>query len=147
MENFNTMGDEHHTDYLKTDDLFFPCNEQSIVFKADCYLYAPVHYLSFHKNDYVGALSWCNTAEKEYVGSCINGLGSQAMKENINNPLFVEDVCNTASDITACIHGMTTLYIYHHASIEPALALCSKLSGQNQVSCKNAINGTRKLFF
>lgn len=146
MENFNTMGDEHHTDYLKNDDLFFPCSEQSIDLKPDCYLYAPVHYLTFHKNDYIGALSFCETAEKEYVGSCISGLGSQAMKENINNPLFVENICNTSNNVPACIHGMMSLYINHFGSIEPATSLCSKLSLDNQAPCIKTVSQMKPMF-
>lgn len=146
MENFNTDGDEHHSYFLKTDNLFYPCNEEDSKYKSDCYLYAPIHYLNYHKNDYLGALEWCKNAEQDYVSICIQGVGSQAIKENIHNPKNVEEICNRASDATSCIAGMVGLYINHYGALDPAKNLCDELQPSNQKVCLDTVSLTAPLF-
>ncbi len=148
MENFNTDQKLHPSKFLRQDDLFYPCNDEATQYKADCYLYAPVYYLSLNKNDYAGALKWCEGAGSPYISICVQGVGGQAIKENFNNPKFVERICMSGSlkNSGLCIEGMVGLYINHYGSLEPAKALCGQLELPNRPACYFSVQARADLF-
>ncbi len=148
MENFNTDQKLHPSTYLKESDPFYPCNEQATINKSDCYLYAPTYFLSLHQNQYQAALVWCESAESVYRGTCTQGVGSQAMKENILTPKVVESICmsNSVMQMQPCIMGMVGLYILHSGSLTPAQALCGELAPINRESCALSIASAASLF-
>ncbi len=149
MENFNVDQKLHISKYVKAQEPFYPCTEQKYEYKADCYLYAPTYFLSLNKNKYVEALTLCKTAEKEFQLTCISGVGSQTIKENINNPTSVESICIQAGSLeeqNACITGMVGLYINHFGGLDEAKQLCNKLKKPNQLVCKQTITSYSVLF-
>jgi hypothetical protein len=109
MENFNTEQKAHVSKYLKESDPFYPCAEQAERHKADCYLYAPTYFLDLEGDDYTAALEWCEGAEAGYEPTCARGVGSQMMKENLNDPKLVESTCmrGEPEQTAPCIVGMT----------------------------------------
>ncbi len=148
MENFNSEQDLHKSKFLDPENPFYPCELQAPEHKGDCYLYAPTYYLSLHTNDYSGALSWCQDAELLYRSSCARGVGTQAMKENINNPELVESVClgGSKGQVDPCIMGMVDLYTNHHGSPEASKKLCLELSKANREACDLSVVSSSKLF-
>jgi hypothetical protein len=148
MENFSTDQKLHPSKFLQKGDPHYPCPTQKAMYKTDCYFYAPTFYLSLHKNDYVGTLRWCNTVEIFYRDACIFGVGSQIMKENINNPKFVEDICMKGDwwETDKCIQGMTSIYINHFGSLDPAKKLCPILEKKNQKPCQQIIDAEKSKF-
>ena len=102
------------------------CKEQSVRYKADCYIYAPTAFLADHPNQYHDAFNWCNGVERGYTATCAQGVGSQAMKENITRPAFAAALCTAvAADLRLpCIEGAVVVYIHNFASTKPALELC-----------------------
>ncbi len=148
MENFNAGEKIHTSTFIKTDDLFYPCSDPAFDYKKDCYVYAPIRYLHLNPEDYAGALDWCNNAPLPHQSTCANGVGSQAMKENINAPKQVEKICRQGkfSQIKPCIEGMTGLYINHSGALGPARTLCLELDWPNRRFCKRAIQNAAILF-
>jgi hypothetical protein len=148
MENFNADQKLHISKFLKESDPFYPCPQQTNRYKAYCYLYAPTYFLSLNDGDYDAALEWCKRAEAGFEPSCAYGVGTQAMKENLNDPKLVETVCMNGEDeqTAPCIEGMTSLYINHHGSLEPARELCSRLEKPNRPACYEAIAANASLF-
>lgn len=148
MENFNADQKLHVSRYLKSSDPLYPCGEQSEENKVHCYFYAPTYYLSINTNKYEQALNWCNTAEKAHRETCVRGVGSQAMKENINNPKLVEAACQSSASgfQSACIHGMITLYINHYGAIGPAQTMCSTLARSSRNICAQVIKQNAPTF-
>jgi plastocyanin len=148
MENFNADQKLHLSKFLKESDPFYPCAQQAERYKAVCYLYAPTYFLSLNQGDYDAALEWCNGAEAGFEPSCAYGVGTQAMKENLNDPKLVESVCINGEDeqTAPCIEGMTGLYINHHGSLEPARELCTRLEKSNRRACYDAVEAHASLF-
>lgn len=144
MENFSTDQKTHTSTYLKESDPFYPCPEQAVELRGDCYIYTPTYYLGLHKNDYYGALKWCQTAPKEYRDNCVVGVGSQALKENINSPRMVEEVCTRGTSMTAaCIKGMAGLFINHSGSLDEPRRLCEQLHETNRAACEQTLHDER----
>jgi hypothetical protein len=141
MENFNTDQKIHPSKYLRADDPFYPCNDQKDDYKSDCYLNAPTYYLHLHKGSYGDALVWCGSADSRYISTCVEGVGSQAIKENINSPRIVERICMVeASQIRQwCIYGMVSLYINNFGSLDLARSLCNNLDWTDKQSCENVV--------
>lgn len=148
MENFNIDQKLHQSKFIDANKPFFPCTEQKNRYKTDCYLYAPNYFLSINKNDYSQALKLCKTAEKDFRLTCATGVGSQAIKEHINNPKLVESVCmqGSSEEIHACITGMVGLYINHFGRLNEAKKLCSKFEESNQSTCQQVILSQTSLF-
>jgi plastocyanin len=148
MENFNADQKLHLSKFLKESDPFYPCAEQAERHKAVCYIYAPTYYLSLNGGDYAAALEWCTGAEAGFEPSCAYGVGTQAMKENLNDPKLVESVCmdGEPEETAPCIEGMAGLYINHHGSLEPARDLCASLEASNRPACYDAVKAHSSLF-
>lgn len=140
MENFNTDTSVHTSAFLHPEDPFFPCPEQKSLYQAVCYFYAPNYYLNLHKNAFTEALQWCATTPGGYENACAKGVGSRAMKKNIENIPLVEAVCESLPDLTpACIDGMVSYYIVNFASVEKGRELCSIVLEDHQEACLAAV--------
>ncbi len=148
MENFNADQKLHLSEFLKEENPFYPCMNQAERHKDDCYLYAPTYFLSLHENDYAGALRWCEGAEAGYEPACAYGVGTQTMKENLNDPKFVESICmgGEPEQREPCIEGMTGLYISHTGALEPARELCARLEPINRPACYGTVEELSGLF-
>lgn len=117
------------------------CEQQAAVYKSDCYFYAPTAYLERHTNDYNGAFEDCKNAENNFIDSCINGVGGQAMKENITRPDIARDICKTAPKkyVSSCIKGAIVLLINHSGSTALVEPLCDTTFGLYKDICTENI--------
>ncbi len=148
MENFSADQKLHLSEYLKESDPLYPCVDQAKRHKANCYMYAPTYFLSLHQKDYAGALEWCNAAEEGFRRTCACGVGSQTMKENINEPGLVESVCAGGPGTERAVRqGDGGLSISHHGALEPARELCGGLEhGQQTALLRDAVEAHASLF-
>lgn len=122
---------------------------QTDFYKDSCYFFAPDYYLHLHPNDYVGAVSWCHTAENGFILRCLSGVGSRTIKQNIGSPGFVESVCmhgKTIQQINSCIDGMVSYFLVNYDSVSRANELCGDLKKENQATCFASVNSRSKLF-
>ncbi|MBM3231494.1 hypothetical protein FJZ28_04175 [Candidatus Peregrinibacteria bacterium] len=142
MENFDTNGEEHFSEYLKPDDIYFPCRGQTAVFEGVCALYAPRYYLRLHPGDYAGAYDWCMTEVPEGPrDACIKGFGSVSMKQHIRNPVLVEQMCDALPPEYAgfCIEGLVSYYVVHYASVTKGRELCAMLNQASVPICERIV--------
>jgi hypothetical protein len=148
MENFSADQKLHLSEYLKESDPLYPCPEQEKRHKENCYLYAPTYFLSLSREDYTGALEWCNGAEVPFRRACARGVGAQTMKENINNPKLVESACESGDpeQVEPCINGLASLYTSHYGSVESTRELCGQLEDSNQQACYGSVEANSKRF-
>jgi hypothetical protein len=148
MENFNTDRKIHPSNFLKTEDPFYPCQEQRVEFKSECYLYPPVYHLSINNNDYQKTFTWCQSAEEGFKSTCLAGAGAQMMKENLKSPKFAEEFCMKLSDLdkTACLHGAVFYYMNHFGGIEEAEVMCRELETLNRLSCGTLVSEKKPWF-
>lgn len=121
------------------------CLNQNYIYKGTCYLYAPTAYLTLHNAQYMAALKWCNGAEESYIATCTEGVGSQSMKDNINNPAVSRQVCQNADEKyrTYCVSGVVGMYIYFNGSSSAAQSLCQDQFVDYQATCQATISGVK----
>jgi plastocyanin len=148
MENFNADQKLHLSEFLKAEDPFYPCMKQAERHKADCYMYAPTYFLSLHQDDYASALEWCRGAEAGFEAACAYGVGTQTMKENLNDPELVESSCmgGELEQRGPCVEGMAALYVSHSGALEPARGLCARLQPSNRPACYDTVEAHADLF-
>ena len=148
MENFNADQKLHLSEFLREEDPFYPCMNQAERHKTDCYMYAPTYFLSLNPDDYAAALEWCEGAEAGFESACAYGVGTQTMKENLNEPRFVESVCTGGEPerTSPCVKGMAALYVSHNGALEPARELCAGLEPSNRAACYDAVEAHKGLF-
>ncbi len=148
MENVNTDGKLHPSKFIREDNLFYPCGEQELHFKHECYFYTAKRYLTLYPDDYIGALRWCEGAEIFFRSTCAKAVGGYAMKRNSDSPKYVEGVCmsNKKSQRSPCLDGMVIFTVSYFRSLESAEALCAQLEPYNQRACHRAVRAKSSLF-
>jgi len=149
MQSFATEVSIHKNPYLNPEDTLSPCSEQEPLFKSACYFYSPRYYLRLHPGRYGKSLRVCMGAEPDYVAQCVRGVGSVAMKQNINNIPLVEGLCSELTEEEhqyACVSGMSSYYVIHTGSLEEAYALCSQLKTDFATVCEDTVAASAGFF-
>lgn len=115
------------------------CTSQPASDMGTCYDYAPSAYLTVYSGQYQSAIKWCSGA-KSFIGACYEGIGSQAMKDNITNVNAVKSICLSSSKLFAenCISGAVGMDVYFLGAVSQAESMC-----QNQFKTYQSVcNGT-----
>ncbi len=148
MENFLSDPDAHPTTYVDAGNPFKPCIAETGRYKGACYFYVPIYYLGLHNNDYGAAIQWCEGAEVGYTDECVRGVGSLAMKYNIDKPKYVESLCMKAGtdDISSCVDGMVSYYLTFTGSFSKTSSLCTQLDQPNSRVCSIAVKRNIAVF-
>ncbi len=148
MENFLSDPDAHPTIYVDAKAPFKPCLNQEARYKGACYFYVPIYWLGLHNNDYGTAVQWCEGAENGYADECVRGVGSLAMKYNIDKPKYVESLCMKANpdDVSSCISGMASYYLTFTGLFSKANSMCAQLEPLNLKTCQAEVKRNIRLF-
>jgi hypothetical protein len=122
------------------------CARQESEYKPDCYFYAPTAYLELHENNYNHAVEWCESSEERHITTCVSGVGAQAMKENVTQPVFAAAFCSSLQNgyQAPCVRSAISIYINHHASTAAALTLCDKEFKKYGAICKATVDNKRR---
>lgn len=141
MENFTTDHSKHQSNFLNPTNVFYPCNEQTGLYMAACYYYAPTYYLSLHPGKYSEILGVCGTLVSSAWSACSRGAGSRIMKYNIMNANEAENYCMGAAQDqhSDCLVGMVQYHILHYNSKERSFDLCNRFRPENQALCKQTV--------
>lgn len=146
MENFTAVG-EHVSAYLSEVNPAFPCATLANDYQSDCYFYAPTYYLALHPQQYDEALAWCGTLTPPFTTICVMGVGSQAMKEHMNTPRLVADMCHRSPLFSyACIEGLSGMLTFFLGSPDQAREVCDQLDHVDATVCR-AITADRAAMF
>jgi len=149
MENFSIDTVAHAAPYLHPDDPLSACVGWKAPYQAACYFYAPRYYQTLHPDQYQQAFTWCLAVPAGFVGDCMRGVGSTAMKYNMHQPLVVQAICQQAPAeyLIDCITGMTGYYIVNYASSQKAKTdLCPILDPSLQSVCLAKVNESAQFY-
>ncbi len=148
MELFNSEVLPKEKKFIDADNPFSTCETREMG-KADCYLYIPTYLSQIKGKDFVDIVKECSRAEDGYESVCIQGVGSEAIKRNMNNVESVLSVCKLAGskkNEQACIGGAVSMYMNQEGSLKAGKELCEQMSGRNREAC-NATVASKEQFF
>ena len=127
MENFNAnRWAGHVSNYVKEDDLFYPCQEQPALYKRECYSYTVDNFLKHEPRNYAGLLKWCLGTEKNYRTNCFFAAGKRMAEQNIHDLKRVERLCSLADPQYQkdCYNGMRWGPAFFFGALEESIEAC-----------------------
>jgi len=96
-----------------------------------CQIYSPTEYILHHPRDYAGAIKFCQAGLPSKPGTCIDGVGGQAAKENMHDFSFVEAAClnaqNPKHQVSCFTHGLS-YYTTSSGDLKIPASLCENLT-------------------
>lgn len=140
MANFSANPTMHPSKYLKKDDVFYPCREQTERNKNECYAYVPWSRGAFYEEDYFEAFAICKNAEPPHRKSCAFGAGALAAEGNIDDLKILKKICTEGepSLVPACIDGAARIIVLYTASNGLAKEFCETLQPPHKWTCHSA---------
>jgi len=149
METYDSETRFHASEYLKPEDPFFACRGLDKVNEGVCAFYATRYYLRIHPREYEAALQWClNDVPDGPRDACIKGVGDTAMKQNIGDPLMVEELCLKVPENKRpyCVQGLTSYVIVHYASSKKGAEFCPRLQPANRAACEKSVREAERFY-
>lgn len=148
MELFNLEVLAKEENFINPNNPFLTCEVRNIA-KSDCYVYVPT-YLSQTKGlDFPTILDECDTAESEFTHLCISGVGSEAIKRNMENPGSVFALCQTAGTSAqqqSCVSGVVGMYMNQKGSHDAGKELCEQAPSHFRSICNTTVENARAFF-
>lgn len=136
----NTMV-EHRggkSDYLKREDLLYPCNAVSDTHKTQCYMMQSSYMLSAVNSNFSTVFKICGTVEEPYRNICYQSLGRDASGHAVSNASRTAATCNLAPDSNAlqnCVVGAVKDFIsFYHSDVE-AREFCAQFDDATRRIC------------
>jgi hypothetical protein len=145
MENLNTDDNPGHlSNYLESDQPFYPCTEVKTEYKTQCYVrhteYA-LKVVSQHdatlQDNFAKVFDLCEKVEDDFRPACYSGLGHLATTEatladitDEAQAAFARELCTLSQDYEAlhyCVVAAARQFVYHYNSDAQAKELCEPL--------------------
>jgi len=126
MEVFNLQILAKEINFVDKNNPFNVCKDSDIA-KNDCYFYTPTYFSQTLKQDFVDIFDECKKLDFRFEDVCINGVGSEAMKRNMNEPNLVFELCVEAGSFSkqsSCVSGVVSMYINQKGSLIEGAQLC-----------------------
>ena len=149
MENVIADEKNHFAKYLKSDDLFYPCNASPEQFKRDCYLMQTSYMLKQTSVDFVKVFDLCSQVEAPYIDTCYQSLGRDASGWSSSNVESTRYSCLLGKDFrqqSNCVLGAVRDFIsYYHSDVQ-GKAFCAALPDDLNDTCSREVTVYYSLF-
>ncbi len=148
MEVFNLEVLAKENEYIDPKNPFHTCATRSTA-KGDCYLYIPTYLSQTKDMAFPDIFTECDKAEVGYRSSCIHGIGSEAIKRNMNDPDLVFDLCKQAGAFInqeTCVSGVAGMYMNQTGSYDAGQKLCEQAPQEFRGVCDKVVR-SRESFF
>lgn len=148
MEIFNLEVLAKEQNFVDPEDPFHTCATRDTA-KADCYLYIPTYLSQTKEMNFAAIFKECEKAEPGYKDSCIRGIGSEAMKRNVDDPKKIFSLCEKAGSLKnqwVCIAGAVGMYMNQTGSYEAGKSLCERAPLKYRSICNKFADNKKELF-
>jgi len=138
MENIMIESRGGVSQYLKKDDLIYPCNAAPELHKSQCYLMQTSHILEVVKGDFGKVFTACESAEDAYKATCYQSLGRDASGRSVSDAEKTKAVCMLGKDQFAqenCVIGAVKDFVSFHHSDKQAGQFCDILKPSLATTC------------
>jgi hypothetical protein len=147
MEIFNAEILPNEQDLIDPHDPFAICDTRDP--KDICYAYVPIFLSQTKDLAFYDIFHECEKAGEQYEGTCVHGVGSEAMKRNMNDPSAVFKLCGYAGSFSKaeeCVQGMVGMYMNQKGSYTAGKSLCEEVPFLYRDTCLIHVE-SRELFF
>jgi len=149
MEVFNQENLAHENEYIIDNNPFMTCKQQQYSL-PDCYQYVPTYLSQAVGMEFSEMFAECNIiSDQIYRGSCIIGIGAEAMKRSMDNPLEVFSMCEKSNDIDEnriCVEGAVSIHMNQTGSYEETNQMCQSTPFDIKSICER-VTASRKSDF
>ena len=142
MENIMADNRNHHTDYLKKDDLMYPCNAVDQRYKEECYKMQTSYALSQNGRNFKNLFELCSTADVNYRNTCALSIGRDASGSSVSNKDTTIATCSLALNDDQekyCFIGAVKDFVSYFHGDKEARGLCDAVPAKFQESCETAL--------
>jgi hypothetical protein len=150
MENvMATVTPGHHTDYLKNDDLLYPCDAVGGGYREQCYLMQTSHMLQVNGYDFTKTFGLCAKVEDQFRTTCYTSLGRDASGSTISDGPKTKAICLLGQDLEAragCIDGAVKDFVSYFHSDKQAKEFCDSLPADLSGACTQTMVAYYKTF-
>lgn len=149
MENVMTDNRNHFTEYLKKDDLLYPCTAVDYKYKGQCYLMQTSYVLKENGGDFIGAFALCKRADTDFVDTCYQSLGRDASSRNNYKVEGTRDTCllgEAGKPQENCIVGAVKDIVSYFHSDKEANRFCSLFSPDLENLCSTTLKSYYRSF-
>ncbi len=149
MENVMTDWRNHKTNYLKDDDLLYPCTAVDEKYKYQCYLMQTSYVLKKNGYDFVDGFRRCKDVPSPYDEVCAQSLGRDASGSTVSNATETKRRCDyapTALLYHNCIIGAVKDFVSYFHSDKEARGFCALLEKGESASCEATVTNYYSTF-
>ncbi len=142
MENVIANSVDHVSNYLKPDNLLYPCDAVNHQYKNQCYLMQTSYMLKETGYNFATVFDLCSTVEELHQKTCYQSLGRDVSGSTLSNTYDTHDICLSGPTLEAkenCIVGAVKDFIsYFHSDIK-ANELCESLPEEIIEKCTKTV--------
>lgn len=142
MENVIANDVDHISNYLKPENLLYPCDTVDFKYKNQCYLMQTSYMLRETGYNFTAVFQLCGTVENEHRSTCYQSLGRDASGSTLSNKEATANIClsgPTDQAIQNCIIGAVKDFIsYFHSDIQ-GNELCQSLPSDISKICDRTV--------
>jgi hypothetical protein len=143
MENVMVASRENgHSEFLKPNDLLYPCNAVAKDFKQQCYLMQTSYILQQNKYNYTETFKLCSQADEGFSDTCYQSIGRDASGSSTNQVKLTASKCRLAADGAQqynCMIGAVKDFVsYYHSDVQ-ANELCLEFGESTNEACREIV--------
>lgn len=146
MENSTSSTNPNHPNqYLKEDDIMYPCSILKEKYLTMCYTLQSFYFAERTNFDWKETAKLCDQVPKAYVSACYNAIG-QSRVGSTHDVTKVSETCfSVTSNQTlaqSCVNGAVgaTLQRYNDG-VEKAVLICESVTNSHRHSCYQQLIG------
>lgn len=142
MENVITDDKNHFTNYLKTDDVFYPCSVVEEKYAYQCYLMQTSHMLDV-VDDFAKVFDLCEQLDEKFEDICYQSLGRDASGSTESDTIKTRNICMLGKNYrqkSNCIIGAAKDFVAYFHSDAEARMFCKSLPAEFQKECLKVVD-------
>ena len=144
MENIINYDHSGTSDFLKKNDLLYPCDAVDTQYKSQCYLGQTSYALQESDYDFAKIFALCATVAAPYRDICDQSMGRDGANQARHLGQVTMDTCWIATnpeDRSNCVIGAAKEIVSYYHSDTQAKTFCDLLDLTNQAMCLSTVAG------
>lgn len=139
------------SEYLKPDQLMYPCTAVDAAYKQSCYLMQTSYALKQNNYNFAEIFNLCrNIPDPDFVNTCYESAGRDASGSSASDAQRTKQNCDFAPDTNAlihCIYGASRDFVSYYHHDKQAIEFCNLYTDPTvHDACTNEVANYYKTF-